>query len=94
MFIDVEVIREFYGDEIAIYFAWMNYFLKWISVPALLGLAIRITNYFLFEDISKSPLNAAFSIGMAFWGILFATNWKRNQYSLQIIWQNLHQKET
>ena len=78
IFIDEEVIREFYGDQIAIYYAWMNYFLKWIAAPAAFGVTFRTANYFLYEDMSKSPFNAAFSIGMAFWGILFATNWKRN----------------
>lgn len=68
----------------------MNYFLKWIAVPAAFGVIFRITNYFFFTDISKSPLNAAFSIMMAFWGILFATNWKRNQHSLRIIWHCFH----
>ena len=26
MFVNVDKVREYYGDEIAIYFEWMNYF--------------------------------------------------------------------
>ena len=40
----VELIRNYYGDEIAIYFEWMNHFLKWIAVPASVGCAFYILN--------------------------------------------------
>ena len=77
-FVPVKPIREYYGDTVAIYYEWMNFFLKWCTVPAAAGLIIRILNSYYFEDVSKSPLNALFSIGMAFWSILFIVNWKRH----------------
>lgn len=77
-FVPVDLIRDYYGDETAIYFEWMNFFLRWISIPALVGLLIKITNYFVFEDVSKSPLNALFSILMAVWAALFSVNWLRH----------------
>ena len=87
-FIDDFVVREYYGEEVALYFTWMNYFLKWILVPAMVAAVFRTLNCFFYEDLSKSPLNALFAIGMAFWGSLFAANWKRNEHSLKIIWNN------
>ena len=87
------VIREYYGDEIAIYFEWMNSFLVSIRTPALLGLSCRILNSVFYEDVSESPLNALFSIFMAFWGALFSINWKRKQRSLRILWDNLYYSE-
>mmetsp|Transcript_16111 Transcript_16111/g.27226 ORF Transcript_16111/g.27226 Transcript_16111/m.27226 type:complete len:155 (+) Transcript_16111:611-1075(+) len=71
-------IREYYGDEIAIYFEWMNHFLDQIMVPAAIGLLFRVLNTLFYEDVSKSPLNAIFSIYMAFWGAFFSINWKRH----------------
>ena len=43
-FLSVEIIRDYYGDEIAIYFAWMNYFQKWIVIPAIFGFFIFCYN--------------------------------------------------
>mmetsp|Transcript_35646 Transcript_35646/g.54531 ORF Transcript_35646/g.54531 Transcript_35646/m.54531 type:complete len:126 (+) Transcript_35646:683-1060(+) len=73
----VEVIRDYYGDEIALYFEWMNFFIMWIFIPGCLGLAIRIINMLFFTDSSTSPFNAVFSIMMAYWGALFSIFWKR-----------------
>jgi len=75
--VPVELIREYYGDEIAIYYAWLNFFLKQIMVPACLSIVLKVTNELYFEDPAHSPLNAFFSIFMAFWAGLFAVNWKR-----------------
>jgi anoctamin-10 len=92
-FVPVDLIRDYYGDETAIYFEWMNFFLRWISVPGLMGLVIKILNYMLYEDVSKSPLNAFFSIVMAIWAALFSVNWLRHQRSLRILWDNLYNSE-
>ena len=92
-FVPVDLIRDYYGDETAIYFEWMNFFLRWISVPALMGLVIKSLNYILYEDVGKSPLNAFFSIVMAIWAALFSVNWLRHQRSLRILWDNLYNSE-
>jgi hypothetical protein len=39
-FLSVDIIRDYYGDEIAIYFAWMNFFQRWIVIPAIFGFFI------------------------------------------------------
>jgi len=44
LFIDVEGIRNFYGDEIAIYFEWMNFLLKFLLLPAALAIVVTIGN--------------------------------------------------
>ena len=85
----VELIRSYYGDEIAIYFEWMNHFLKWIAVPAAFGCCFYILNQF-FYDPSKSSLNAAYSIGMAFWGTCFAIFWLRRERGLKLLWDNIY----
>jgi len=72
------VIRDYYGETVAIYFEWMNFFLRWIAVPGAVAVLIRVLNTFFFEDVSKSPLNAVFSIGMGFWATLFIINWRRH----------------
>ena len=80
----VDWIRDYYGDEIAIYFEWMNFFLSWIIVPGLTGVLIKGINILFYEELSTvedsshSPFNAVFSIIMTFWGSLFIIYWKRH----------------
>lgn len=87
-FVPVDLIKEYYGEEIAIYFEWMNFFLRWMLFPAIFGILIWSLNQFLF-DPATSPLNALFSIYMAFWGALFSINWTKHQKGLRILWDNL-----
>jgi hypothetical protein len=32
-------IQQYYGDAVALYFAWMTFMCKWLAFPGLLGLA-------------------------------------------------------
>ena len=90
----VELIKDYYGDEIAIYYEWMNFFLKWIMLPAAMGgLTSLINNFVYTEGQDESPFSAIFSIGMAFWATLFAVNWKRHQRGLRVMWDNIYQSE-
>jgi len=89
LFLPTDIIRDYYGEEVAIYFEWMNFFLRWIAVPGGLAIIIRTCNTLFFEDVSKSPLNAVFSIGMGFWATLFIVNWRRHQRSLKVLWENV-----
>ena len=92
-FLSVDIIRDYYGDEIAIYFAWMNFFQRWIVIPAVFGFFIFSYNQIFLKTVEKSPLNALFSFGMSIWAPLFSMNWKRNQRSLKILWNNSSNQE-
>ena len=77
-FVPVDLIKDYYGEDIAIYFEWMNFFLKWMIIPAIAGFAIFIVNNFVYDEArDESPFSAIFSIGMALWATMFAVNWKR-----------------
>jgi hypothetical protein len=40
----VDLIRGYYGDEVAVYFEFMNFFLVWMIVPGVLGLSANLLN--------------------------------------------------
>ena len=48
----VEKIRSYYGDSIAVYFEFMNFFLRWMTIPAIYGLVTYVCNKVVFEDPS------------------------------------------
>lgn len=87
MFVDLDLIREFYGDEVAIYHAWMNHLFKWLIVPALLAITVSVCDHFLFT-VEKSPLNAIYSLIMVFWGTAQVVNWRRNCRGLDVLWDD------
>ena len=37
---DEQAIRSYYGEGVALYFAWMNTFTTWLAVPGFLALAV------------------------------------------------------
>lgn len=50
-FPDADRIHEYYGDEVALYFAWMSFMCRWLAVPGCLGLA----TFFLHEVTGARP---------------------------------------
>lgn len=39
---DHEVLRNYYGEKIALYFAWLQFYLRWLIFPSILGLIVFI----------------------------------------------------
>lgn len=87
LYIDVDKIRSFYGDEIAIYFEWMNYFQKWLLLPSALAIFVAISVN-MFYGIETSPFAGAFSIFMSLWGTIFLVSWRRHCRGLDILWDD------
>jgi len=88
-----EKLKDYYGEEISIYYEWMNFFTKWIFWPAVIAITIFVFNCVFFQDRSKSPLNAAFSIMMGFWATLFSAGWRRHERELKVLWGNLENSD-
>mmetsp|Transcript_47705 Transcript_47705/g.34956 ORF Transcript_47705/g.34956 Transcript_47705/m.34956 type:complete len:282 (-) Transcript_47705:210-1055(-) len=89
-----DMIRDYYGDYVTMYFAWMNHFIKWLRYPGAISLIIGLLNNFLYPA-GNSPLNGIFSIGMALWAVMFVIFFKRKCSEFNILWDNynLQKKE-
>lgn len=85
--INVDKIRSHYGDETAIYFEWMNYFMRWLLIPAALSLAVWFSVIYVW-DINTSPMAGVFSIVMSLWGTIFLVCWRRHTRGLNILWDD------
>mmetsp|Transcript_42396 Transcript_42396/g.40640 ORF Transcript_42396/g.40640 Transcript_42396/m.40640 type:complete len:140 (+) Transcript_42396:115-534(+) len=82
-----ELIREYYGDYVTIYFSWMNHFIKWLMGPGVIGLVIFLLNV-LFYPKGDSPFNSLYSVGMAIWAVMFVIFWRRKCSEYIILWDN------
>jgi hypothetical protein len=43
------MMRDYYGDEVAIYFSWMNFFIKWLAAPGIVSLIFSIVNSYMWD---------------------------------------------
>jgi anoctamin-10 len=73
-------IREYYGEGVAMYFAWMALYIKWLMVPGILGWFI----WYLKDTSSDStpaaidPTMSLFAFAMVIWGFFFLKMWDRS----------------
>jgi hypothetical protein len=80
----VHNINQYFGSQIALYFAWVEYYTKYLIVPAVAGTILYLRQLYLGEvDIGMAPL---FNIMIAIWGTLFLEFWKRENSSLSYVW--------
>lgn len=86
IFVNVDEIRAYYGDETAIYFEWMNYFQSWLLIPAFLAILVYFSSYYF--DLTANPCAGLFSAFMAIWGTLYITSWRRRTFELNALWDD------
>ena len=58
------------GEEVGFYFGWMCFYLKFICVPLVIGLAMYILRSG-GVTVNTDPYLPFFSVVMALWGVLF-----------------------
>ena len=86
---DLPSIREYYGEEVMLYFAWVSYYNMWLVAPVCLGLLLMLANIVFGLDNDNNPLVPFYSIfvmvvGSSLFEILATPrSWAlRNQYRL------------
>lgn len=85
----VDKIRDYYGNKIALYFAWMNHFTIWLVVPACFGVLLHVYNRSNENTMDTSMVAPLFSVFMIVWGALFVQFWKRKCAVLCCKWGNV-----
>ncbi|KAI7863976.1 calcium-activated chloride channel-domain-containing protein [Spinellus fusiger] len=75
---NINSIRDQFGEKIAYYFAFVQNYLVWLSVPSVLG----IFTYFTHDN----TLALGYSFAMILWSLLFIEMWKRKEKTLAIAW--------
>lgn len=75
---DLLLIRNHFGEKIAYYFAFLQNYFLWLSVPASLGVFVYLTH--------ANTLAGWYSLAMIIWAIVFIEIWKRKENQLAIQW--------
>ncbi|ORY49753.1 DUF590-domain-containing protein [Rhizoclosmatium globosum] len=81
-------VRNYYGEYVAFYFAWLGFYTVWLVIPAILGLLVSI--YSFATSTNGHYFDNAFIIVFAFfqsvWGLLFLRFWSRRNIALATVW--------
>lgn len=77
-------IRNYYGESIAIYFAFLSFYNRELVLPAIIGLGFFI--YQIIDgrvDVAPIPLYALY---VSLWSTMFLEKWKREEAKMRIRW--------
>ncbi|XP_028413837.1 anoctamin-8-like [Dendronephthya gigantea] len=81
----VDDIRDYFGEEIAFYFAWMSYFRWALCIPSVFGIFVYFWRNpgITVDDNFLLPLYALFIV---IWAVFFIVIWRRREAELSYIW--------
>ncbi|OLY79329.1 hypothetical protein AYI68_g6604 [Smittium mucronatum] len=74
---DIEHIRLHFGEETAIYFAFLQFYFKYLYIPAILGMCAYLLNW---------QFSAIFSFLLMLWSLFFTNAWRLKQVRLAKSW--------
>ena len=81
----IDEIRDYFGDHVAIYFAWMELYTRGLFWPAGLGCFAMVTQ-FTVDTVDDNPFTIPYSVFFAAWSIVFLSSWKRRENELKFLW--------
>eukprot|EP00560_Eucampia_antarctica_P003750 CAMPEP_0197832480 /NCGR_PEP_ID=MMETSP1437-20131217/14974_1 /TAXON_ID=49252 ORGANISM="Eucampia antarctica, Strain CCMP1452" /NCGR_SAMPLE_ID=MMETSP1437 /ASSEMBLY_ACC=CAM_ASM_001096 /LENGTH=734 /DNA_ID=CAMNT_0043435879 /DNA_START=77 /DNA_END=2281 /DNA_ORIENTATION=- len=84
--VPVQDIRDYYGEEIAFYFAWMRFFTDYLLFPGVLAAIIRVARYYRGDTIDNCELTPFHGIFVFLWGVLFLRDWQRQEARFAYSW--------
>ncbi|KAG0330146.1 hypothetical protein BGZ99_008009 [Dissophora globulifera] len=74
---DLFRIRDHFGEKVAYYFEFLEYYFLWLTIPTALGI--------LFHFFG-SPFSVLYSVSVLLWAIVFIESWKRRERELALWW--------
>ncbi|GMM32692.1 Ist2 protein [Saccharomycopsis crataegensis] len=78
---DIETIKNQYGSKIALYFVFLDTYLKWLIFPAIVGLA----NFIFFD---KQKFSLPYTFLNLIWSIFFIQAWYNKEKNYSLKWNN------
>jgi len=77
-------IRDYFGEPVAFYFAFLQFYLKWLIAPAIIGFIFFIWQMAVGEvAVTGIPFLCFF---MIFWSVAFVDFWARAESRYRLMW--------
>ena len=86
-------IKDYFGEKMAFYFAWLIHYTGWLIPPMIVGIIISISmairNSEDKKDVTEylnSPISLVYGLFMMLWVTAFNESWIRKQNSIGNMW--------
>ena len=73
----IEEIRDYFGEQIALYFAFIQTYTRSLIWPTVIGVATMVGH--VQNGVEGNQLTIIYSILVSFWSVYFLSAWKRRQ---------------
>ena len=91
------LVKNFFGENISYYYLWITYYVRWLVIPSLSGIAFLLLKELLPyaakpTRIGKSPINYldilmfVFCGFLSVWLTLFCKSWKKEETLYSYYW--------
>jgi anoctamin-10/anoctamin-7 len=80
----LDEIKDYFGEKIGLYFAWLAHYTTWLAVPAVLGLAVTVDVW--VEKSADAKAVPFFGLLMCVWSTAFLESWKRRNSVIAMEW--------
>jgi hypothetical protein len=85
----IDDIYAYYGEEIAMYFAWMRYLTLGLVPPAIAGIILWLC-YTQKEGVNEGGETAIFALFVILWAQFFVKGWIREMQRMACRWGTLN----
>ena len=85
--IPYNLIRAYFNDEIALYFAWLYHYTNYIVFPSIISIIIFILKFIISKEQSEN-LRMLHAIIISIWVQFFIISWNKKSSELKVQWNN------
>jgi anoctamin-8 len=78
-FSPISQLRNYYSEEIAFYFLWMDFFTTWLCIPAAAALLLFAIRMYRGDSVDTCDITPFFGFFMFLWGVAFIRFWERHE---------------
>lgn len=91
----LHLIRCYYGERIALYYAFVGAYTRALMLPMALGIVCQVeywfgAGYFDFGGIEGNWTGIVYSLYMSLWSVYFLVKWSRLEGELRFVWGTEH----
>jgi hypothetical protein len=82
----IDEIRDYFGDHVALYFAWLGLYTQKLVFPTIFGILGMISQWIAGNNPDDNPTTTPYSVFFAAWSISFLSSWTRKESELKFLW--------
>lgn len=83
-FSELSTIKNYFGEKVGFYYAYMSYYTAWLIIPATVGLALTI---YQFQGNNVDTIfSSLYALLVCIWVTIFIERWKRKSAEICLKW--------